>query len=339
MKKNVIVGLLILGIGTSAFAQIGGRIKGQGIAGTWVNNNFGFSMTLLLLDNGSGEFDGEAITYTATADRLELKSAAGTTAYQYALANGVLTLSGGDLDAPIAFRSAGQPAVPSGSQQQPANAGAIAGADPALLGKWEYQGQVLEFQSGDQLMIDGNAFRYQAQRPNLTLLTAQGNIQFQYQIAGEALTLTGPGGTLTYKKYTGQSAVASPAGQSGGQVPAELAGKWCYVNVVSTGSGGWSTDECITLRENGTYEYYSENSGSATVTNQYGGQVATGGTASQNSDAGTWSLQGNMIVARSQSGAVQSFTFEKRNHPKNGDPMIVLNGRTYVTFYNKPPWR
>lgn len=31
---------------------------------------------------------------------------------------------------------------------------------------------------------------------------------------------------------------------------------------------------------------------------------------------------------------------EKRNHPKNvRDPMIVLDGQTFVTAYNKPPWQ
>ncbi|HZV69137.1 MAG TPA: hypothetical protein VFG10_06315 [Saprospiraceae bacterium] len=31
---------------------------------------------------------------------------------------------------------------------------------------------------------------------------------------------------------------------------------------------------------------------------------------------------------------------EQRNHPKNvNDPMIVLDGRAFVTAYNKPPWR
>ncbi len=32
------------------------------------------------------------------------------------------------------------------------------------------------------------------------------------------------------------------------------------------------------------------------------------------------------------------YTLEKRNHPKNKDPMIVLNGQPFVTYYNKPPW-
>jgi hypothetical protein len=33
-----------------------------------------------------------------------------------------------------------------------------------------------------------------------------------------------------------------------------------------------------------------------------------------------------------------SYVLEKRNHPKNNDPMIVLDGEPYVTYYQKPRW-
>ncbi|WP_339815835.1 hypothetical protein [uncultured Imperialibacter sp.] len=325
----------------AALAQIGSKVKeqtSQGLPGTWVNTEFGYTMTLLLLSNGSGEFDGESITYTAGDNSLAIKFATEVVTYQYNLAGDQLTLSGGDLDSAITFGKSGA------ERQATANALPTQTADSptrSIVGKWESQGQVLDFMANGKVVIDGNSFDYQTQGTTVILSTPQGAVQFQYQLGGNTLTLTGPGGSLVYNKFNGSVPPAGPTGVSSnsGSAPAELAGKWCYVNVASTGSGGWSTDECIILNANGTYEYYSENSGSATVTNQYGTQIATGGTSSQTSDAGTWSLQGSVLVASSRSGGNQSFTFEKRNHPKNGDPMIVLNGRTYVTFYQKPPWR
>jgi len=338
-----IVGLIFC---HAAIAQIGSKVKEQatqGLAGTWVNTAFGYTMTLLLLDNGSGDFDGEAITYKASDNNLAISFATETVTYRFTLSGNQLSLSGGDLDAPISFQKAGSAGANIAKADPVQATGATAsGASNAIIGKWETQGQVLDFGANNKVVIDGNSFDYQTQGNNLTLSTPQGAVQFQYAVAGDKLTLTGPGGSLVYNRFDGNmSKAGNQAGTStnGSSAPAELAGKWCYVNVASTGSGGWSTDECIILSENGTYEYYSENSGSATVTNQYGAQIATGGTNSQTSDAGTWSLQGNMLVARSRSGSTQSFTFEKRNHPKNGDPMIVLNGRTYVTFYQKSPWR
>jgi hypothetical protein len=31
------------------------------------------------------------------------------------------------------------------------------------------------------------------------------------------------------------------------------------------------------------------------------------------------------------------YTLEKRNHPKTGDPMLVLNGQPFVTYYKHAP--
>lgn len=326
---------LLLG---EALAQIGAKVKstaGNGLAGVWENNEFGFTMTLLLLESGVGEFDGEQINYSVRENILSISSSSGATAYNFVLKSEILTLSGGDLDGPIAFKRRGsEVSAPQGPAMPREND--VTGN--SVLGRWEYQGQVLDFQSSNLVVIDGAKYAYQIQGSDLILSTAQGNIPFQYQINEGNLYLAGPGGSITYNKVEGNQAVAGTAGGAEGAVPQELAGKWCYVNVTSNSSGGWSTDECITLYENGTYEYYSENSGSATVTNQYGSQVAVGGTSSQSSDSGTWRLQGNSIIAQSRLGSSQSFIFQKMNHPKNGDPMIVLDGRTYVTQYQKPSW-
>ena len=83
-----------------------------------------------------------------------------------------------------------------------------------------------------------------------------------------------------------------------------------------------------TLYENGTYEYYSETSSS--------GPVAS--SASQESDSGTWTATANTITRNSRSQGTATYSLEKRNHPKTGDPMLVLDGDTYVTYGQRRPW-
>jgi hypothetical protein len=155
-----------------------------------------------------------------------------------------------------------------------------------------------------------------------------------YAVNGNQLSLTVNGQTLQYSKGNTNQNTPSPAAATGKRVAQELVGKWCYVNVNSTNSGGSSTEECITLKADGTYEYYSESSRSVN-TNTY-----SGGTNSQNGDRGTWSYDGSRIYYTSTAGAGSgSYGLEKRNHPKNNDPMIVLDGKTFVTYYQKTPWR
>ena len=98
---------------------------------------------------------------------------------------------------------------------------------------------------------------------------------------------------------------------------------------MSTSSNySYSSGRSLTLYENGTYEYYGESSTSGDA----------GGTAGQNSDSGTWYLQGDQIFANSQSEGPLQFTLTLRNHPKTGDPMILLDGDAYVTASPRSPW-
>ena len=131
---------------------------------------------------------------------------------------------------------------------------------------------------------------------------------------------------LAAAPVAGASAAAASSTSGNGR---ELAGKWCKMSTFTANSGGSSRSTCFELKADGSYTYRHEGSMSA----------STGGTASQSSDAGRWKVSGNQLTAQSQRGTVNTYTLEKRNHPKNKrDPMICLNGECYVTFYNKPPW-
>jgi hypothetical protein len=155
-----------------------------------------------------------------------------------------------------------------------------------------------------------------------------------YVVKSNQLSLTVNGKTIQYAKGSAGATQNNLSSGGGKRVAEELVGKWCYVNVNSTNSGGSSTEQCFTLKADGTYEYYGETSRSVN-TNAY-----AGGTNSQSIDRGTWSYDGTRVYYTSSAGAGSgSYVLEKRNHPKNNDPMIVLDGTTYVTYYQKSPWR
>jgi hypothetical protein len=110
-----------------------------------------------------------------------------------------------------------------------------------------------------------------------------------------------------------------------------MVGKWCSVSTSSGGyntSGSYSSSECFVLESNGTYAYSSGSSRS----------VDAGSSASQGDDRGTWSVQGNVLIARSQNGTTSQYNFVKRNSA-NGDPCLVIEGKSFVTYYSKPSWR
>lgn len=313
---------------TISLAQIGAKAQQGKLQGTWHNNSFGYQMTLILNADGSGEFDGEAITYATQGNKFTMTVVAEgeTNVYTYVLEGNSLTVSGGDLDAPIAFTRSGSN-TPAASNN--------GDTDKKLFGVWSGNGEMIEFTSAGQCKYLGQTYSYQIANGQITLKTVQGDFVMAYSITGNVLSLTVNGQTVQYTK--GNSAAAQNNSQpnaTGKRIAQELVGKWCYVNVNSTSSGGSSTEQCITLKADGTYEYYGETSRSVN-TNTF-----SGGTNSQNGDRGTWSYDGTRIYYTSSMGAGSgSYVLEKRNHPKNNDPMIVLEGTTYVTFYQKAPWK
>lgn len=333
MKK--LIGIFIaLIIPFLLHAQIGAKVQQNKIQGTWTAKISGVEMTLILNTDGTGTFDGDKIRYTAQNSKLNLTiiQQSTTLRYTYILKENSLTVSGGDLDSPITFTREGETA-----HAKPAPAP----ASNNIVGIWSGNNETIEFTKTGKCVYQGQVFNYQTTNNTVSVQTAQGNLMMPYTVNGNQLSLTINGQSFYYAKNGATpdpSATASTNNQhpqvAAGNISQELVGKWCYVNVNSTYSGGSSTEQCITLNANGTYEYYSESSRSVN-TNAY-----SGGTNSQNSDRGTWSYDGSRIHYTSSMGAGSgSYLLEKRNHPKNNDPMIVLDGQTYVTQYQKAPWR
>lgn len=340
--RNVILLFLILGSG-GLRAQIGAKVQQKtNLNGVWQNNQYGYEMTLILNPDGSGEFDGEALTFSVKENILTILTNGQPVNYTYSLKDNSLLLSGGDLSEAMTFtRQAGQPGttqttITTNQNETPKN-NAVPSPDQNsdIIGLWSASTESIEFKSNGQCTYLGQFYPYQLSPGKVTMTSPQGQVTFDYTIKEDQLSLSYNGRTVTYTK----GAINSGNGQQqqsagGGAVAQELVGKWCFINVNSYNQGASSSSECVTLNADGTYEYYNESSRSVNTADM------NGGTSSQKSDRGTWYVKGDRLYVHSQTLGDASYGLEKRNHPTNvNDPMIVLDGRAFVTQYNKPPWK
>ncbi len=341
MKKLIALAFLSFLIPVYAHSQIGAKAQQNKIQGVWVANISGVEMTLELNADGTGTFDGDKIRYTAQTGKLSMTiiSQAETQNYAYVLQGSSLTVSGGDIEGKVVFTRGGTAPEATPVATKPA------AATNTIVGIWAGNNETIEFTKSGQCVYQGQVFPYQITNNTVTIQTAQSNLSMPYSVNGNQLSLTINGQPFYYAKNGATpdpNATANANRNTNSQlqvngnrnVAQELVGKWCYVNVNNYNSGASSSEQCITLKADGTYEYYSESSRSVNTSGY------SGGTNSQNSDRGTWSYDGSRIYYSSSMGAGSgSYLLEKRNHPKNNDPMIVLDGQTYVTQYQKAPWR
>lgn len=213
-------------------------------------------------------------------------------------------------------------------------------ANPALHGTWsaavEGQSLVVVFEAGGRGKVNDVPMQWQALGPLLAIQQqGQDAVAYTYKVEGSRLSISGGDLATTVVLSRGNKPVV-PA-KAGTPSPArsaqELVGTWCKMSTLTTNSGGSQRSTCFELRADGTYTYQHQGSMSAQAPGMWGG------TSSQGTDAGRWSVRGNQLTAQSQRGTVNTYTLEKRNHPKNKrDPMICLDGECYVTLYNRAPW-
>ncbi|MEP6646392.1 MAG: hypothetical protein ABJC12_04835 [Saprospiraceae bacterium] len=341
IRTSLLLFLSLL-LGTT-IAQISAKVQQNNkIYGVWQTNQFGYQMSLILNQDGTGEFDGESLTFSIKDNKLTVLAGSETTIYLFKLQGNALLLSGGDLQQELTFNHPGDTtndislntAAPSTIRPSNSPSPATKTSDD-IIGVWSGSGETIEFKSDGYCLYLGNTFPYQLNDGNLNILSSQGAGSFKCVIKGDQLTLTGSAGSVSYIRSSAKSGNSSSTPSTGnGQIAPELVGKWCFVDVNSYNQGASSTSECVTLNADGTYEYAAESSRSDNTPD------SGGGTNSQNSDRGTWTYNGDRLFVQSQSKGTLSYKLEKRNHPKNvSDPMIVIDGRAFVTAYNKPPWR
>jgi hypothetical protein len=234
-----------------------------------------------------------------------------------------------------------------------------AGAPLGLVGHWHSETEQLDIQSSGTVLINGVSYTYAVSGNTLAVQGQNSSASYPFRLDGDKLTVTLNGQDVIYTRIeaptfappasaampppklggdethastptpataaTAPTAATPPA--SGSVVP-ELVGKWCYMSNVNANDGGRQSNTCFALNGDGSYWYHSESSSS--------GQH--GGTASQSDDQGRWVASGNTLTATSSTGKVTSYTFEKQNHPQTRDPMLIVNGQAFVTYFQKPSW-
>jgi hypothetical protein len=226
---------------------------------------------------------------------------------------------------------------------------AVAPAHAAgLTGSWqgELMGQPLTLVLGanGQGMLDDSPIRYKIEGNEL-YIEDEGTVNvYRFHQQGNQLAVSG--GDLAQpvvltrgkaaKGGIGSRAAGGAGGQqprAGGGVRPELVGRWCDASTFLANNGGGSqSSRCMELKADGTYVYAAEHSMDA-----YGGG-AWGGTSSSSNDAGRWTATASTITGYSNGGQTKTYRLEKRNNPKNRDPMICLDGACFVTYWQKAPW-
>lgn len=198
-----------------------------------------------------------------------------------------------------------------------------------LIGKWTSSEAKIEFIDESTMTINGDKFNYAVIGKIIIVETEDGQLEFPFTLNGNTLTVMVEGRKVVYTRSSkNDDDEPNKLPQQRGANPQELVGKWCYQANVQAQGGGRQTDICFILNSNGTYEYYGESSSSN----------PNGGANSQSYDSGRWSATASTLTARSNSGETRTYTLEKRNHPKTGDPMLIVDGDAFVTYYQKQPW-
>lgn len=210
-----------------------------------------------------------------------------------------------------------------------------------LQGYWKSTEAIIEFKPGSRVSINDGEYDFAVIGSTIVVGNDEGEMEFPYKLTATSLTVWVEFKKVVYTRMSadeiaqykrgksgGNAGGATNAGRGDGGVARELVGKWCYSANVNAIGGGRQSDICFTLKADGTYEYYGETSNS----NIYGGSN------SQSSDHGRWSATATTLTARSNSGKTTTYMLEKRNHPKTGDAMLMVDGDAFVTYYQRPSW-
>jgi hypothetical protein len=338
---------ILLSISGLFFALV--LLEAQSLAGTWTFNNGNFPVTLLLLDNGTGEFQKMPIKYKTQDGKLYVDDGIQPIVYNFQVTQNSLTLSGGGMQVAVTFtRSAtslegtkpvtqntGQAntfsnnnnSIQSGNMVNNAGNTTSQQGGSDLTGIWEgQQGKIIFYPDGNML-YNGISYKYSSSGNSINVIGNDGSTTFLYSLTNNQLTLSQNANSINYSKTSGLKP---------DRVDPQLVGKWCIMssNYNSYSGGGSSSEECITLNADGSYIYNYSASRSAYAANQ----SAYGGTANQNSDHGLWKTDGITLVSVSQTtGKTTRYSLTKEN-AQNGDATIVVGGRKFITAYNRPGW-
>ena len=191
-------------------------------------------------------------------------------------------------------------------------------ADP--VGRWHSSTSSAQFNTDGTAVVNGTPGRYEIRGNRLTLIGEQTENTARFEVHGDVLALNVNGKPVTLNR------VKEEVGE--GSVRVELVGKWCWISL-SEANQARKFSRCLTLTGAGTYAFADE-------TDSHNPKGAANSLAA---DSGIWTATETSLTTHSLSGKATTYRLERRNHPgKVRDPMIVLDGQAYVSFYTKTPW-
>jgi hypothetical protein len=328
---------VVLSLSFVHLAQNAGDCNSK-LYGNWSNNDYGYNMTLEFKENGKCVLDGTEMSFSCSGSVLFVVAEGIQSSYTYSADDKSLSLNGQAGEGALILQRSGTISVNSSANISNSNQGTTTvnssqSTNNQLIGLWSGNNETIEFLANNNCNYTGQTFKYETTSTEITLKTGMGDVKFAYVIKGNELTLLVNGNRLIYTKGEAIANQSQNNASGKGKVATELVGKWCWTNVTSTNSGGSTSEKCIVLNADGTYTYSASRSMDNNTDTFYAG------TSSESSDRGTWTFDGQRIHYNSQMGKGSgSYKLEKRNHPRNGDPMIVLDGETYVTYYQKSSW-
>ena len=141
-----------------------------------------------------------------------------TIAYTFALEGGVLTLSGGDLEAPTSFARSGVPpkrgiGAKLGAAGGPDVASARSHAATPIVGKWrDPNGAVVEFRPDGSGLNRRGKFRYTASDGKLVFDDGMVKVLLAYRVEGNRLSVESNGETATFTRAEAGTAIKASAG-------------------------------------------------------------------------------------------------------------------------------
>jgi hypothetical protein len=303
---------------------------GAGLSGTWqsVDEN-GYATVLKLTPTGEGEYNGDPITYKLAGAKLKMEVSGTTVEYQYILKGKKLTLSGGDLPAALVFS---RTAVSAESSENRAEESAPA---QSIVGTWYGPGQVVIFSADGTMTLNGTKMSWTVAGNILFVQAPNAANQYSFEVTDKGLSIAIGDRLVDYSRTPsgGGAAKGSKTPAAGGVIALELAGRWCRVNLksgnlVGAQSAGTQSAGCITVNENGTYEFSADTAVTVSATAAKG----------QKYDRGTWRLDDDVLLVASELDGFKTRKLQKQNHPRTGKPMLVIDGESFLATFEKDPW-
>lgn len=334
MKKLFILSTLALGLMLllSRCSGSNATAASNPLVGKWSTTD---SIKLEFLADGVATFNGTKLVYTVSNDTLTLQQGDNKISYNFKVNGDKLEISGGDLktamqyvklpdESPTASKANSSGTNPgilstkSGEEKQSESASAT--AEKTIYDTWISPEETIELRADGNCMYAGVAYKYTYDGKNINLTTQNGVVPVGCKLNGDQLTLTTNQGSFVYQRKGTIAKAGSTSSKGKGQ---ELAGTWCYMS----NAKNISFNDCFTIYANGTYTYNSDNSLSGN----------TGSVAQNSADNGTWTYDGNIIYVQSRLHGAAQYTLQK-TYNKNGDPCIVLDGKTYFSAYQHARW-